>query len=135
MMGERTMMQEALFYEFSLERHVPSDHLLRSIDRFVDLAGVRERRDDRPRRNSCPAALMRGKRRSSMAGSAASAARLIAPKSILTRRWLLMAPSRNKMKGWGEVITAKSSGHPWGKAAIHHQRAVNVRPLSISRRK
>jgi hypothetical protein len=41
MMGERTAVQEALFYEFSLERHVPSDHLLRSIDRFVDLAGIR----------------------------------------------------------------------------------------------
>jgi transposase len=32
----------ALFYEFDLERHVPSDHLLRSIDRFVDLEGLRE---------------------------------------------------------------------------------------------
>jgi hypothetical protein len=34
-------MQEALFYGFSLERHVPDDHLLRKIDRFVDLSGVR----------------------------------------------------------------------------------------------
>ena len=42
MMGERTVMQEALFYSFSLERHVPADHLLRSIDRFVDLSGIRE---------------------------------------------------------------------------------------------
>ncbi len=42
MMGERTVMQEALFYGFSLERHVPADHLLRSIDRFVDLSGLRE---------------------------------------------------------------------------------------------
>ena len=41
MMGERSVMQEALFYEFSLERHVPADHLLRSIDRFVDLSGIR----------------------------------------------------------------------------------------------
>ena len=41
MMGERTVMQEALFYEFSIERHVPADHLLRSIDRFVDLSGLR----------------------------------------------------------------------------------------------
>jgi transposase len=41
MMGQRTVMQEALFYGFSLERHVPSDHMLRSIDRFVDLSGVR----------------------------------------------------------------------------------------------
>ena len=42
MMGERTVAQEALFYSFSLERHVPADHLLRSIDRFVDLSGIRE---------------------------------------------------------------------------------------------
>ncbi len=40
MMGERTVMQESLFYGFSLEDHVPADHLLRSIDRFVDLSGV-----------------------------------------------------------------------------------------------
>ena len=39
MMGERRVMQEALFYGFSLERHVPDDHLLRRIDRFVDLDG------------------------------------------------------------------------------------------------
>jgi transposase len=42
MMGERTVAQEALFYEFSLERHVPADHLLRSIDQFVDLSSIRE---------------------------------------------------------------------------------------------
>lgn len=42
MMGERTVAQEALFYTFNLERHVPADHLLRSIDRFVDLSGIRE---------------------------------------------------------------------------------------------
>ena len=30
MMGERTVSQEALFYSFSLEGHVPQDHLLRS---------------------------------------------------------------------------------------------------------
>lgn len=42
MMGERTVAQEALFYSFNLERHVPADHLLRSIDRFVDLSDVRE---------------------------------------------------------------------------------------------
>lgn len=38
MMGERRVAQEALFYEFSLDRHVPADHLLRAIDRFVDLS-------------------------------------------------------------------------------------------------
>ncbi len=37
MMGERRVMQEALFYGFSLKRHVPNSHLLRKIDRFVDL--------------------------------------------------------------------------------------------------
>jgi hypothetical protein len=42
MMGERTVMQEALFYSFSLEQYVPSGHLLRSIDRCVDLSGIRE---------------------------------------------------------------------------------------------
>jgi transposase len=41
MMGDRRVDQGALFYEFSLDRHVPADHMLRSIDRFVDLAGVR----------------------------------------------------------------------------------------------
>ena len=40
MMGERRVMQEALFYGFSLERHVPDGHLLRKIDRFVDLSEV-----------------------------------------------------------------------------------------------
>jgi transposase len=42
MMGERTVAQEALFYSFSLERHVPAGHMLRSIDRFVDLSSIRE---------------------------------------------------------------------------------------------
>ena len=42
MMGERLVMQESLFYEFRLEDHVPSDHLLRRIDRFVDCSGLRQ---------------------------------------------------------------------------------------------
>src|SRR5882762_4220146 len=42
MMGERRNGQDALFYEFSLERHVPERHLLRSIDRFVELDGLRQ---------------------------------------------------------------------------------------------
>ena len=41
MMGPKQEAQAALFYEFSLEDHVPQDHLLRSIDRFVDLSGIR----------------------------------------------------------------------------------------------
>jgi hypothetical protein len=41
MISQRQVDQAALFYEFSLERHVPATHLLRSIDRFVDLSEVR----------------------------------------------------------------------------------------------
>lgn len=40
MMGPRQGAQAALFYEFSPEDHVPTDHLLRSIDRFVDLDSI-----------------------------------------------------------------------------------------------
>ena len=42
MMGPRQEAQCALFHEFSIERHVPRDHVLRSMDRFVDLCGVRQ---------------------------------------------------------------------------------------------
>ncbi|WP_342075054.1 IS1182 family transposase [Yoonia sp. SS1-5] len=41
MMGPRQEAQAALFYEFSLEAHVPQDHLLRSIDRHLDLSSIR----------------------------------------------------------------------------------------------
>ena len=42
MMGPRQEAQAALFYEFSLEDHVPQDHRLCSIDRFVDLGSIRK---------------------------------------------------------------------------------------------
>lgn len=42
MMGERQVPQESLFYSFSLEDHVPPDHLLRGIDQIIDLGFVRE---------------------------------------------------------------------------------------------
>jgi hypothetical protein len=45
MMGERTVAQEALFYSFNLERHVPADHLRRSIDRFVDTRRLHQGKD------------------------------------------------------------------------------------------
>lgn len=54
MMGEWMVMQEALFYELSLERHVPAGHLVRAIDRFVDLAGIA-----RTSRKAMPAHLRR----------------------------------------------------------------------------
>jgi len=41
MMGDRQIDQGSLFYEFSLDRHVPTEHMLRSIDRFVDFSEVR----------------------------------------------------------------------------------------------
>jgi len=41
MMGPRQVAQGALFYEFSIEDHVPDDHLLRQLDRFVDLSDIR----------------------------------------------------------------------------------------------
>ena len=41
MMGPRQVAQGALFYEFSIEDHVPDDHLLRQLDRFVDLSDLR----------------------------------------------------------------------------------------------
>jgi len=41
MMGPRQVDQGTLFYEFSLETHVPADHFLRAIDRFVDLGSLR----------------------------------------------------------------------------------------------
>ena len=41
MMGRTGGAQEQLFYSFNLDDHVPSDHLLRGIDRFLDLAELR----------------------------------------------------------------------------------------------
>jgi transposase len=42
MMGDRLVMQESLFYQFRLNDHVPADHMLRAIDRFVDLDPLRQ---------------------------------------------------------------------------------------------
>ena len=41
MMGRLTGGQEKLFYSFSLEDHVPKDHLLRGIDQHLDLSDLR----------------------------------------------------------------------------------------------
>jgi len=45
-MGERQSGQDSLFYGFSLEGHVPGDHMLRAIDKFADLGFVREHLKD-----------------------------------------------------------------------------------------
>jgi len=41
MMGQQPRT-ESLFYYFRLEDHIPENHLLRLIDRHVDLSFVRE---------------------------------------------------------------------------------------------
>ena len=42
MMGQQRGSQEPLFYSFNLEDHVPQDHLLRGIERCLDLSGLRQ---------------------------------------------------------------------------------------------
>jgi len=42
MMGQRTGGQRKLFYSFNLDDHVPTDHLLRGIDRVLDLGELRD---------------------------------------------------------------------------------------------
>jgi transposase len=42
MMGQQAGAQEQLFYSFNLERHVPQDHLLRGIERVLDLSELRQ---------------------------------------------------------------------------------------------
>jgi hypothetical protein len=37
MMGDRLVMQESLFYEFRLDEFVPSNHMLRAIDRSISI--------------------------------------------------------------------------------------------------
>jgi len=41
MMGPKQAAQGSLFYGFSIEDHVPADHLLRKIDHFLDLGEIR----------------------------------------------------------------------------------------------
>jgi len=41
MMGELTSAQNELFYDFCLEKYVPKGHLLRQINRFLDLSPLR----------------------------------------------------------------------------------------------
>ena len=42
MMGHQATGREQLFYSFSMEDHVPEDHLLRGIHRFLDLGSFRQ---------------------------------------------------------------------------------------------
>jgi len=42
MMGQLPQQQNALFYDFCLEKHIPHDHLLRQIDQFLDFDSFKE---------------------------------------------------------------------------------------------
>ena len=42
MMGQQAAAQDRLFYSFNLDAHVPADHLLRRIDRVLDLGDLRQ---------------------------------------------------------------------------------------------
>lgn len=42
MMGQQAGGQDQLFYSFNLEAHVPANHLLRGVDRFLDLSDLRK---------------------------------------------------------------------------------------------
>lgn len=42
MMGTQSAPAQ-LFYDFDLERHVPDNHMLREIDRFLDVDGMRQK--------------------------------------------------------------------------------------------
>ena len=50
MMGLQESFQNSLFYDFCLDDHVPSDDLLREIDRFLDLSEARVQLDPNCRR-------------------------------------------------------------------------------------
>ena len=46
MMGQLPGQQNALFYEFCLEKHIPTDHLLRQIDQFLNFDIIRQHLQD-----------------------------------------------------------------------------------------
>jgi transposase len=45
MMGQRSGIQDRLFYCFNLDEHMPADHLLRGIDRYLDLTDLHQHLD------------------------------------------------------------------------------------------
>lgn len=42
MMGQQAGLQDQLFYSFNLDRYIPSDHLLRGVNQFLDLSALRQ---------------------------------------------------------------------------------------------
>jgi hypothetical protein len=45
MMGQSNGKQDRLFYSFNLDDHVPAGHMLRSIDRYLDLTDLHKHLD------------------------------------------------------------------------------------------
>jgi len=45
-MGQQNYGQNELFYDFSIEQHIPPDHLLKQIDQVLDLSGLRQHLTD-----------------------------------------------------------------------------------------
>ena len=43
MMDHQEVTQAPLFYSFHLDAHIPANHLLRGIDRFLDLSELHQR--------------------------------------------------------------------------------------------
>lgn len=54
MMGEPVCWQDRLFYEFDLEEMVPDDHLLRRIDKILDLSWLRDEMKPHYSHLGCP---------------------------------------------------------------------------------
>jgi len=42
MMEQKSVQQNALFYEFCLDKNIPKNHLLRQFDQFIDFNQIRE---------------------------------------------------------------------------------------------
>jgi hypothetical protein len=40
MMGPKQEAQSALFYDFSIESHIPKNQILRTIDAVIDLSSI-----------------------------------------------------------------------------------------------
>ena len=89
MMGSNDKPQDELFYAFNLDEIVPQDHLLRDIDRVLDLSDLLEHlapyysHTGRP--SVDPELMIR------------MLCRLVHPDSPMPRRYLLVRPDRRQM--------------------------------------
>ena len=57
MMGQQTRNESLVYYFRPLEEQIPKDHLLRQIDRYIDLSFVREKFESSKRWRDMPSAL------------------------------------------------------------------------------